>query len=140
MKKFFIDTNLIVYANDSRDPDKQQKAIALIQGLMQNGQGVISSQVLQEYANTALVKLHQQHTIVLRQLALLESFEVVLLQPVLIRRAIEIRSAYGISFWDSCIISAAESAGCDSVYSEDLNAGQYYSGIKLLNPFLSEVS
>ncbi len=134
MKRIFIDTNLIVYANDNRDPNKQRKAIDLIKELMDEGLGVISSQVLQEYANTALTKLNQQHTIVLRQLTLLESFEVVLLTPSLIRRAIEIRSAYSISFWDSCIISAAESAGCDSIYSEDLNAGQYYSGIKLSNP------
>ncbi len=135
MKKIFIDTNLIVYANDSHDPEKQYRAIELITELMNDGLGVISSQVLQEYANTALSKLNQQHTIVLRQLTLLESFEVVLLQPVLIRRAIEIRSAYAISFRDACIISAAESAGCDSIYSEDLNAGRYYSGIKLSNPF-----
>jgi predicted nucleic acid-binding protein len=134
LKKIFIDTNLIVYANDNRDTQKQRKAIELIEKLMNDGLGVISSQVLQEYANTALIKLNQQHTIVLRQLMLLESFEVVLLKPALIRRAIEIRSAYAISFWDSCIISAAESAGCDSIYSEDLNAGQYYSGIKLSNP------
>ena len=134
MKRIFIDTNLIVYANDNRDPNKQRKAIELIKKLMDEGLGVISSQVLQEYANTALTKLNQQHTIVLRQLTLLESFEVVLLTPSLIRRAIEIRSAYSISFWDSCIISAAESAGCDSIYSEDLNAGQYYSGIKISNP------
>ncbi|XOF34795.1 MAG: PIN domain-containing protein [Candidatus Electrothrix sp. YB6] len=136
MKKIFIDTNLIVYANDRRDPQKQQKAIELIKELMGVGLGVISSQVLQEYANTALTKLHQNHTIVLRQLNLLESFEVVLLKPVLVRRAIEIKSSYGISFWDSCIISAAEAAGCDSIYSEDLSSGQYYSGMKLVNPFL----
>lgn len=136
MKKIFIDTNLIVYANDRRDPQKQQRAIQLVAELMKNGLGVISSQVLQEYANTALSKLHQDHATVLRQLTLLESFEVVLMQPVLIRRALEIKSSYGISFWDSCIISAAESVGCDSIYSEDLNAGQYYSGIKLINPLL----
>ena len=103
---------------------------------MNDGLGVISSQVLQEYTNTALTKLNQQHTIVLRQLTLLESFEVVLLKPALIRRAIEIRSVYAITFWDSCIISAAESAGCDSIYSEDPTAGQYYSGIKLCNPLV----
>lgn len=136
MKKIFIDTNLIVYANDSRDPQKQHNAIELIRELMDDGLGVISSQVLQEYANTALTKLNQQHTVVLRQLTLLESFEVVLLKPALIRRAIEIRSAYAITFWDSCIISAAESAGCDSIYSEDLNTGQYYSGLKLINPLV----
>ena len=136
MKKIFIDTNLIVYANDRRDPQKQQKAIELIKELMGAGSGVVSSQVLQEYANTALTKLHQNHTVVLRQLTLLESFEVVLLKPALVRRAIEVKSSYGISFWDSCIISAAESSGCDSIYSEDLSSGQYYSGMKLVNPFL----
>ncbi len=135
MKKCFVDTNLIVYANDSRDPKKQLLAIDQIKELMINGLGVISSQVLQEYANTALIKLNQRQDIVLRQLTLLESFEIVLLKPPLIRRAIEIRSAYTISFWDSCIISAAESARCDMILSEDLIAGQYYSGIKMKNPF-----
>jgi len=126
---------LIVYANDSHDPKKQGAAIDLIKSLMVDGIGVVSSQVLQEYANTALIKLKQRHDIVLRQLSLLESFEVVLLRPALIRRAIEIRSSYTLSFWDSCIISAAESAQCDIILSEDLNAGHYYSGIKLSNPF-----
>ncbi len=135
-EKKFIDTNLIVYANDRRDPQKQQRAIQLVAELMENGLGVISSQVLQEYANTALSKLHQDHATILRQLTLLESFEVVLMQPVLIRHALDIKKSYSISFWDSCIISAAESVDCDSIYSEDLNAGQYYSGIKLMNPFL----
>ena len=65
MNKIFIDTNLIVCANDSRDPEKQHKAIAVIRALMENGRGVISSQVLMEYANTALLKLKQQHSIVL---------------------------------------------------------------------------
>ncbi len=135
MKKIFIDTNIIVYANDRRDPEKQQKAIDVVSELMNNKLGVISSQVLQEYSSVALTKLKQDHGIVLRQLVLLEVFDVVLMEPALIRRAIEIRSSYTISFWDSCIISAAESAGCDSIYSEDLNAGQYYSGIKVSNPF-----
>lgn len=124
-----------MYANDRRNPEKQQKAIEVVSELMKNKLGVISSQVLQEYSSVALTKLKQDHGIVLRQLVLLEVFDVVLMEPALIRRAIEIRSSYTISFWDSCIISAAESARCDSIYSEDLNAGQYYSGIKVNNPF-----
>lgn len=127
-------------ANDNRDPIKQNLAIGLIKNLMADGLGVISSQVLQEYANTALIKLKQRHDIVLRQLTLLESFEVVLLRPALIRRAIEIKSAYTLSFWDSCIVSAAESARCDIILSENLNAGQYYSGIKLDNPFKNHLA
>lgn len=135
MKRYFIDTNIIVYANDSRNSEKQDKAIHLVKKLMVGGNGVISSQVLQEYANVALTRLKQQQDIVLRQLTLLESLETVLLEPALIRRAVEIRAAYKIAFWDACIISAAEYAKCDAIYSEDMNADQYYSGIKMLNPF-----
>ncbi|MCK4378809.1 MAG: PIN domain-containing protein [Deltaproteobacteria bacterium] len=135
MKKYFIDSNLIVYANDCRDPEKQDKALELISKLMTSERGVVSTQVLQEFANAALLKLKQRHEVVIRQLSLLESFEVIQITPTMIRRAIEIRAAYAISFWDATIISAAENAGCDVIYSEDLNAGQYYSGIRLENPF-----
>lgn len=138
MKKCFIDSNLIIYANDCRDPEKQDKALALIKKLMISGAGVISTQVLQEYANVALNKLDQSHDVVLRQLNLLESFEVVPISPALVKRAVEIKIAYCISFWDSSIISAAEYADCDVIYSEDLNSGQFYSGIKMRNPFFVE--
>ena len=52
--KVFIDTNIIVYANDSRFPDKQEMANDIIERLMKNGNGVISTQVLHEYAAVAL--------------------------------------------------------------------------------------
>ena len=138
MKKCFIDSNLIIYANDCRDPEKQDKALALIKKLMISGAGVISTQVLQEYANVALNKLDQSHDVVLRQLNLLESFEVVPISPAMVKRAVEIKIAYCISFWDSSIISAAEYADCDVIYSEDLNSEQFYSGIKMQNPFIVE--
>lgn len=66
MKKSFIDTNLIVYANDRRDKKKQKAAIILISDLMKTGNGVISTQVMQEYANVALNKLDQDQSVVLR--------------------------------------------------------------------------
>jgi predicted nucleic acid-binding protein len=131
----FIDTNIIIYANDARSVDKQSQAIDLVSRLMRDDTGVISTQVLQEYAHVALNKLDQRQDVVIRQLFLLESFTVIGQSPELIRRAIEIRSAYCINFWDACIISAAEKADCDTIYSEDLNAGQFYSGIIVRNPF-----
>jgi predicted nucleic acid-binding protein len=51
-----------------------------------------------------------------------------------VRRAVELRDLYGISFWDSSIVSAAESRGCREIVSEDLNAGQFYNGAVLVNP------
>lgn len=138
MKKVFIDTNIFIYANDTRDRKKQDIAIALIQQLMKEGRGVISTQVMQEYTAATLAKLNQEAGAVLRQTRLLEAFEVVKQSPDLIRRAIEIRETYKTAFWDACIVSNAEYAGCSEIYSEDLNTGQYYSGIRVINPFSSD--
>ncbi len=135
MEKVFLDTNIIIYANDTRDKEKQDKALQLITGLMKTNNGTISTQVLQEYASVAIRKLNQNYEIVLRQIKLLETFEVVRQSPEMIRRALEIMQSYKIGFWDSCIISNAEFADCSIIYSEDLNEGQYYSGIKIVNPF-----
>jgi len=70
--KCFIDTNIIVYANDARDKEKQAAALVQVAEIMKSGTGVISTQVLQEYAHVALYKLHQRQDVVLRQLVLLE--------------------------------------------------------------------
>ena len=136
MMKIFIDTNIIVYANDARDKVKQKKAIKIISTLMRERCGIISTQVLQEYAFTAIRKLKQDSNIILRQIKLLETFDVIRQSPEMITRAIEIMETYKIGFWDSCIISNAEYGKCSLIYSEDLNTGQYYSGIKIENPLL----
>ena len=135
MNKEFLDTNIIIYANDSRDTEKQAIAIAIISSHIKLGTGVISTQVLQEYAHVALNKLQQRQDIILRQLVLLEELEVIQQTPALIRRSVELKATYQINFWDACIISAAEYAKCNAVISEDLNNGQFYSGMKLKNPF-----
>ncbi|VAX09660.1 hypothetical protein MNBD_GAMMA26-1134 [hydrothermal vent metagenome] len=134
MNKTFIDTNIIIYANDARDVEKQNMALAVVAGHMRHGTGVISTQVLQEYAHVALNKLHQRQDVILRQLVLLEGLEVIRQSPALIRRSVEIKASYRISFWDACIISAAEHAKCNVILSEDLNSGQFYSGIAMENP------
>ncbi len=135
MIKTFIDTNIIVYANDARDKDKQAIAIEVVKHHIEAHTGVISTQVLQEYAHVALNRLHQKQNVVLRQLILLETLEVIQQTPALIRRAVELKAAYQINFWDACIIGAAENSGCKTILSEDLNHGQFYSGIRLENPF-----
>lgn len=134
--KCFIDTNIVVYANDARDKEKQAAALVQVAEIMKSGTGVISTQVLQEYAHVALNKLHQRQDVILRQLVLLEEgLEVIQQTPALIRRAVEMKAAYQLGFWDACIISAAEFAKCHTILSEDMNTGQFYSGIAMRNPF-----
>ena len=135
MNKYFIDANIIIYANDARDEKKQKRALNTVAKQIKSGTGVISTQVLQEYAHVALNKLHQRQDVILRQLVLLEGLEVIQQSPSLIRRSIEIKTTYQINFWDACIISAAEHAKCSVILSEDLNSGLFYSGIAMENPF-----
>ena len=103
---------------------------------IREGTGVISTQVLQEYASVAVQKLKQAVPIILQQLYLLESLLVVTVVPPLVRRALEIRELYSLSFWDSQILAAAESTGCGEILTEDLNPGQIYCGIRCVNPLL----
>jgi predicted nucleic acid-binding protein len=135
VSKVFLDTNLIVYANDARDLEKQARAIELVSRAMADGTGVISTQVMQEYAVTATAKLHQDPDAVLRQLLLLESLEVVQVSPPMVRRSLELQSRYRIDFWDASILAAAEFARCELLWSEDLNPGQLYATVKVENPF-----
>ncbi len=102
MNKVFIDTNIIVYAQDRRCPEKQQQAIEHITELFNAGTGVVSTQVLQEYAATDLTKLGQKSEVVLHILYLLENFEVVRQTPGMIRKAVELKTLYSIRFWDAC--------------------------------------
>lgn len=135
MTKRFIDTNIIIYANDPRDRPKQARAIELVTEAMRKGVGVISTQVLAEYAKAAEQELHQDVDVILRQLLVLESLEVIQVTPAVIRRAVELRARYRIDFWDACILAAAEGANCNVLLSEDLSAGQLYATVKVENPF-----
>lgn len=130
----FIDTNILVYANDSWDRKKQKICIELVSAALRSRRGVVSTQVLSEYANVALTKLGQSPRVVRRQLELLSTLHVVFQTPELIIRAVEVKDLYGLSFWDASIIAAAESAHCERIFSEDLNAGQIYCGVRMTNP------
>lgn len=135
MNKVFLDTNLIVYANDTRDARKRSRAIELVSAVIRDGTGVISTQVMQEYAVTALGKLRQDPDAILRQLLLLETLEVVQITPALVRRALELKIRYQIDYWDAGILAAAEYAQCRVLWSEDLNPGQLYATVRIENPF-----
>ena len=100
------------------------------------GEAVISGQVLSEYASAALRKMAQPEQTVIEQLEFFAaSMSVVSIGPHEVLRAVRLRSRFQISYWDACIIAAAEQAGCETLYSEDLNAGQTYVGVTVQNPF-----
>jgi len=130
----FVDTNVIVYGLLGEDPSRQPVAQQLIEDLWGRGEAVISSQVLVEFANTAL-RLGGDPPVVQQQVRLLAAAELVVIEDSLVCEAIALRDRYQISFWDACILAAASRAGCETIYSEDLNAGQRYGSVQVVNPF-----
>jgi predicted nucleic acid-binding protein len=132
--KVFLDTNILIYAVDERDSAKHDRAIEAVEGCLGDGSGVISTQVLQEFASVALSKLHQKVDIVLAELSALEAMEVVQLTPALIRRAVEFYSLHQINYWDALIVVAAEAARCTQLWSEDFTPGSLYGLFRVENP------
>jgi predicted nucleic acid-binding protein len=132
----FLDTNVVVYAYDERDPQKQRLARQLLQGGIA-GKIVISTQVLAEFAAIMLHKASPPATAdaVTEALDALASIRLILPDADLVRRAVEARAAYGLHFYDGMIIAAAERAGCARIWSEDFNEGQEYFGVTVANPF-----
>jgi len=135
MNKTFIDTTIVIHANDGADAGKQALAIDIITNHIRDGLGVISTQVMQEYVANAVGKLRQALPVVMHQLHLLDSLETVVITPPLVRRALEVSGIYRINYWDALIVTAAEHAGCTRILSEDFDAGQFYCGMECVDPF-----
>jgi len=132
----FLDTNVLLYSI-SRNPDespKRERAIALLD----EESGALSVQVLEEF--------YVQATRTSRADAIPHEFAAGLIEawcrfriqdmtmPVL-NAALRIRKAYGFSYWDSVIVAAARTLGCDRLYTEDLNHGQMVEGLAIMDPF-----
>jgi predicted nucleic acid-binding protein len=133
--KVFIDTNAFVYANDSRYPAKQRIAIDLVKARLRAADTAISTQVIMEYASTARTKLRQPLEGIIRQLNVMERFEVVSINGALVRDALVLSAESSISWWDAVIVSAARAAGCTVLVTEDLSPSTSYGKLRVENPF-----
>ncbi|MEI8028801.1 MAG: PIN domain-containing protein [Comamonadaceae bacterium] len=135
----FIDTNVLVYAEASDAPLKQRAALALLKGLYEEGLGVLSTQVLQEYCNVALRKLKLPAQYVRSQLDLYEQFEVVQVTPAIIRVGLDLHQTRSVSFFDAIVLASAHASGCNVIWTEDMNAGEVINGVCISNPFTTEL-
>ena len=132
----FIDSNVLVYFADGRNRKKQAIARAILANAMGNPQYAISTQVLNEFANVSLKKLGMVEDEVRQYIEAFQHIPVLCQQSGWTVRALEIRKQYGLQFYDSLLLAAAESVGCDDFLTEDLNDGQIYCGIRAGNPFI----
>lgn len=132
----FLDTNVLIYAvsSDPAESPKKEKALELIEHI----EFGLSAQVLQEF----YVSVTRKISLPLspdEAVALLEQFRnlhVVWTDYPLIVAGIETALRFEISYWDGAIIAAAQRLGASTLYTEDLNHGQYYDSVQAVNPFL----
>lgn len=138
-EKYFVDTNILIYAHDALAGAKHERARQLVERLWASGQGVLSTQVLQELCVNLRRKLAQPLPTEDIRLLIRDylSWEIVVNTTDAIVQALEIETRHKTSFWDALILQAAEQAGADVLYSEDLATGQQYGVVKVINPLLA---
>lgn len=136
--RFFVDTNILVYANDRSIAAKQEQARNIILEGISRGNGVISTQVLGEFYVTVTrkIKIKLPEDIAKREILLLRAFEVVEIDFPLVIEAINISNTHALSYWDSLIIASAQKAKCTLMYSEDMQSEQAIDNLTIKNPFV----
>jgi predicted nucleic acid-binding protein len=133
----FIDTNVLVYAHDASETEKQPIARAVLEGLWADRSGVLSTQVLQEFYVVATRKFNppMSRTDAREILALYSTWPVVQVDIEMILDAATLEDEAQMSFWDALIVEAARRAGAERIASEDFGAGRRIAGISIANPF-----
>lgn len=134
MYKVFVDTNILAYSIDNNDEIKRDLCRNCLRTLRKEGFGVISTQVLQEFYVVATKKLKVDPLLAKTILHSFENFEVVVINPVLIKDAIDCSIVSNLSFWDALIVVTAESARCEQLWTEDLNHNQIIRNVRIVNP------
>jgi len=131
-KRAFIDTNVIVYlaSGDARKADRSEKILA--------AGGVLSVQVLNEYVSVARRKLALSWTETREVIAAVKSAcEIVPSSVEAQAAAMRISETSQLSIYDASIVAAALEAGCDTLLSEDMQHGQKFETLSIVNPYRS---
>lgn len=133
----FVDTNVLVYADDRANPAKREQAQDLIRSVLRDGSARTSLQVLQEYFAVATRKLGMAADVARRHVEIYARLEIVRLEPADLFAAIDLHLRHRFSIWDALIVRAALISGCRRLYTEDLQSGFRIENLEVVNPFLS---
>ena len=138
--RYYFDTNILVYAHDSSAGAKHARAKALVEDTWRAGTGVVSTQVLQEFAVSLQRKVARPPDLdaIREAVSDYQSWEVVVNNAASILNALEIQKRHQISFWDALVVHAAETSGASVLYSEDLSDGRVFGTVKVVNPLQAE--
>lgn len=138
MARSLVDTNILIYARDRDEPEKQRRAIELIDGLAATGELVLSVQCLNEFSATSLrrgVAVSEIETAVARWRDL---GDVLRLEEAATSAALSAVAQHHLSFWDALIWATARDAAVPIVFSEDFQHGRELDGVRFMDPFRTD--
>ncbi|RPI33071.1 MAG: PIN domain-containing protein [Chloroflexota bacterium] len=134
----FLDTNILVYAYDRSAGKKHTTAVQLIRDCWENENGCLSIQILQEFYVNVTHKIASplDHLTARQIVADLAQWRIQ--TPVVddLLQAMDFQHCYQLSFWDAMVVQSAARLGCKQLLSEDLNHGQIYGDVQVINPFV----
>jgi predicted nucleic acid-binding protein len=136
----FVDTNVLLYTIDEDRASVSKRECA--QQLLLSERWGWSVQVAAEFFANATSAKRPFRLSASDAAALVEAwfaFPTIELTAVLFRAAVDVQQRFQLSYWDAAILAAAKQMGCQIVYSEDLNAGQDYDGMIVVNPFVTRI-
>lgn len=136
--RFFLDTNIFVYTFDETSPVVRARARELVEVALTTGLGVVSHQVIQEFLNVATSKF----AVPMGARDCRSYLEQVLMplwrvspSAALYLRALEVEEDSGYGYYDSLIVAAALMAGCQILYTQDLQSGRRFDSLTVVDPF-----
>ena len=133
----FVDSNVFLYAFDDAHPSKQQAAREWRAALWASRLGRVSFQVLGEFYVNALRIRPDGSPEARDEVRDLLAWQPVVTDAALIELGWKIQDRYRLSYWDSLIVAASKTASCAYLLTEDLQAGQDFDGIEVVNPFVT---
>jgi len=136
----FVDTNVLLYAFDQADTQKQAAARRWRAELWTSRRGRLSVQVLQEFYANVLRKWPSVKDQARAEIENLSSWNPVPMDYEILGRGWQLQDRFQLSFWDSLIVAAAKSSTCNYLLTEDLQPGQDFDGVTILNPFVTDPS
>jgi predicted nucleic acid-binding protein len=141
-----VDTNVLVYRHDPRDPEKRTRAGDLLRQGIEDESVRIAHQAVVEFMAAVSRPLPDLGPLLAPADARRETEDLLRVFPVLypdahlVRVALQGMAAYELSWWDAHMWAYAEVHGLETLYSEDFQHGRWYGGVRILNPFLAAVA
>lgn len=135
----FVDTNVLLYAEDRVHPDKHRRARDWLRALWTGRCGRLSTQVLSEFYVNATRKITPPMSAgdARAEVRRYQGWQPWVVDHATVEAAWAVESRYGLHYWDALMVAAAQQQGCTLLLTEDLQHDQRIDALRIVNPFIA---